>query len=486
MTRPRLTLARFSALGAAAALLGGCVVGPNYKGPPTVAPQAAHAPAFHRGDAVTAGEPASHWWTALNDAELDALVDEALRSSPDLAVARARIVQARAGLKGARAQGLPTTGTTAAYLRATGLSGALGGGQASGQSAAAAGLALPSTLEIYTADFDATWELDLFGGKRRGVEGAKAKAQAADAAFDGAKVSLEAEVAQAYVTLRQLQQRMALSRRDADLERQMLDLTRQRQAGGTASELDVEKLNNQFQSTQAQIVPLQAQITEQLDRLAVLTGREPGALDAELSAAAATPAPPAVVAVGDPAALLRRRPDIRQAERQLQQANAVIGERTADLFPKVTLLGSIGYTAPELSHLFDSSSQSTILAPLLQWTPFDFGRVRAQIAEAKGADAEALATYRKTVLEALQDAETSLSRYGRQRDSLESLLRVQASAERSATLEALRQKGGTATTLEVLDTERQRVQAEQGVADARAQLTNDFIALQKSLGLGWS
>ncbi len=479
MTRFTLTLRVTPGLLISATLLSGCVVGPNYKGPPAVAPNAASAPAFHRADASsTPGEPTAQWWTALNDAELAHLIDAALAASPDLEAARARIVQSRAGLKSARADRLPTTGSTAAYLRSKGLTSFIGGGQA-----AAAGSS--STVEIYTVDFDATWEIDLFGGKTRAVEGAKAQAEATQAALDGVQVSLEAEVAQAYVALRQLQQRLELSRRNAEIERRMLDLTRQRRAGGTASDLDVEQLNNQLQSTEADLVPLAAQITEQLDRLAVLTGREPGQLDAELTPVGALPTPPATVAVGDPAALLRRRPDIRQAERQLQQSNALIGQRTADLFPKVTLLGSIGYTAPELSHLFDSANQTSAVAPFLQWTPFDFGRTRAKIAQAHGAYEEAVANYRKTVLGALQDAETSLSRYGRQRDSLNGLLRVQASADRSASLQAMRERGGTATTIEVLDTELRRVQARQGVLDAQAQLTQDYIALQKSLGLGW-
>ncbi len=479
MTRPLIPRAPLAYVGLAATLMmSGCVVGPNYQGPPAAAPVEAQSPAFHRAGDLANGAPVGHWWTALNDAQLDRLMEAALAGSPDLAEARARIVQARAGLKRSRADRLPTTGTAAAYLRSKGETSLLAGGQA-----AAAGSA--QTIEIYSANFDATWEIDLFGGKARAVEGARAQAEASEAALDGAKVSLEAEVAQAYVTLRQLQQRLALSRRDADIESRMLDLTRQRRADGAASDLDVEQLNSQLQSTEAGLTPLSAQIAEQLDRLAILTGREPGALDAELSTIVAVPTPPSAVSVGDPAALLRRRPDIRQAERKLVQANASIGQHTADLFPKVTLLGTVGYTAPSLTHLFDSSSSSYTVAPFLQWTPFDFGRVRAQIAQARGAYDEALADYRKTVLGALQDAETALVRYGRQRDSVLGQLRVQASADHTAALQDLRQKGGTATTLEVLDTERGRVQAEEGVLDARAQLTEDYIALQKSLGLGW-
>jgi NodT family efflux transporter outer membrane factor (OMF) lipoprotein len=474
-----LTRSVLPLLAVASVALSGCVVGPNYKGPPAAAPNAAKATGFNRAEASAATtEPASKWWTALNDAELNSLVEQALAGSPDLDIARARIAQSRAGLTSARVDKLPTTGSTAAYLRSKGITSVIGNGQAASTGSA-------STLEIYALAFDATWEPDLFGAKARGIEGAKATAEANEAALDGVKVSLEAEVARAYVDLRQLQQRQVLSRRNAEVEARMLDLTRQRREGGTASDLDVEQLNTQLQSAQADLVPLAAQIAEQLDRLALLTGREPGALDQELAPSVALPGPPAVVAVGNPAELLRRRPDIRQAERQLVKANAVIGQRTADLFPKVTLLGSLGYTAPDLSQLLNSSSQTFVLAPILQWSPFDFGRTKAKIAQAQSAYDEAAANYRKTVLQALQDAETSLSRYGRQRENLTSLLRVQASADRSAQLQTLRQQGGTATTIEVLSTERQRIQAQLGVLNAQAQLTNDYVALQKSLGLGW-
>ncbi len=459
--------------------LGACVVGPNYQGPPDVAPKSTAAPAFRRAGAATADVPPLRWWTALNDAELDRLVDAALAASPDLAVARARIVQARAGLRNTRAKQLPSTGASAAYLRSKGLTSLIGGGQA-----VAAGS--PSTFEIYSASFDATWEIDLFGGTARAIEGAKAQAEAADAALDGAQVSLEAEVAQAYVTLRRLQQRRVLTRRDIEIETGMLDQMRRRQAGGAATDIDVEQLNNQLASTQADVAPLAAQITEQFDRLAMLTGREPGALDAELDALGPVPAPPALAAVGDPAAMLRRRPDIRQAERQLQQYSAAIGQRTAEQFPKVTLIGTIGYSAPALSQLFKASSQTYAAAPLLQWTPFDFGRTRAMIAQARGAYEEALANYRGTVLGALQDAETALARFGRQRETVFGLMTVKASADRLTRLEDLRRSGGTATTLEVLDTERTRVEAQRALLDASAQLSIDYIALQKSLGLGWA
>jgi NodT family efflux transporter outer membrane factor (OMF) lipoprotein len=478
-SRLALTTPLLTALVGAVAL-SGCVVGPNYKGPPIVAPQETGAGAFHRAETALSTAPQGHWWTALGDLELDHLIETALAASPDVEAAEARVRQARAGLRQQRANELPSGSVAGLYVRTKGVANVLTGGSAVNTSGD------NPDINLYDVGFDATWEVDLFGGQRRAVESAKAQAQAYRADLEGAAVSLAAEVAQAYVALRDDQQRLALSRQDARIEGDLLALVQQRRAGGTASDLDVEQLNTQLQSTRANLVPIRAEITEQMDRLAVLTGKEPGALDAELTPIAPAPAPPAVVTVGDPAALLRRRPDIRAAERRLAQQNAVIGQRTADLFPKVTLLGTIGFGSTDVSSLLSSGSFTYAAAPVIQWSPFDFGRTRAKIGQAKAARDEALADYRKTVLQALEDAETSLSRYGRQRDAVVSLARVQASADHAAALTNLKIDGGTATTLDELDAERRRVDAQSGLEQAQAQLTQDYVALQKSLGLGWS
>jgi NodT family efflux transporter outer membrane factor (OMF) lipoprotein len=455
--------------------LAGCVVGPNYSGPPPVVPQAVGAPAFVRaGETSTNAAPQARWWTALNDAELNTLIDAALAASPDAEAARARVRQARASLRQQKAALLPTTSTSALALGSQGLTTVLTGPTPSG-----------GGLDVFSVGFDATWELDLFGGQARAVEGARAGAEAYQDELEGAEVSLTADVAQAYVELRDDQQQLALSQRNAEIETKALDLVQRRRAGGAASDLDVERLNTQLQNTRANLVPLSAEIIAQLNRLAVLTAQAPGALDAQLQTPAPPPAPPAVVAVGDPAALLRQRPDVRAAERRLARQNALIGQRTADLFPKVSLLGDVGFISTDPTQLLNGSNLIYAGAPMLQWSPFDFGRVRSKIGQARAARDEAEATYRKTVLGALEDAETALARFGAQRDSVVSLERVKASADRAATLENLRVQGGTATLTDMLDVEARRVEADLGVEQAKARLTLDFIALQKSLGLGW-
>ena len=494
VSRPRL-FKSLAVLALASTALAGCMVGPNYKGPPAVASDAVASPAFRRAETATADPPPSQWWIALGDAELDRLIDAALAANPDVDVATARLRQSRANLGKDRANLLPTTNASALYLHSKGLTGALtGSAAASGASASGAGSSAAaaeaesadSTLDLYDVGVDATWQLDLFGGKRRAVEGDKAATEAVRANLEDAEVSLAAEVAQDYVTLRDLQQRLVLAQQNADVESRMLALTKVQRQGGVATDLDVERMVSQFQSTTAQAVPLKAQIADQLDRLAILTGHAPGDLDQELSALAAVPLPPQVVAVGDPASLLRRRPDVRAAERTIKQKNALIGQRTADLFPKVELLGNVGYSSSQLSSLFTPASFSYIAAPVLQWSPFDFGRASAGIREAKGERAEAIANYRKTVLGALNDAETALAMYGRQRDSLNSLGQVEQSADRASSLTALRVRGGTATTLDQLSAESTRVGAQSNVSQAKAGLTEDYIRLQKSLGLGWT
>ncbi|HSZ53720.1 MAG TPA: efflux transporter outer membrane subunit [Caulobacteraceae bacterium] len=469
---------------ALAGSLAGCMVGPNYRGPPKVTPEAVNAPAFRRaGPDQSAAPPPARWWTSLGDAELDRLETAALASSPDLEAAAARVREARAVLSQNKANALPSSGTSAIYLHAKGLTSALGAAPAG---SGTPGQPSPSPVtQSYAAVLDATWELDLFGGNRRAIEGARASTQAYRDDLQGAEVSLTAEVAQAYLSLRDAQARLDQSHRDADIEARTLAMERQRQAGGVATDLDVERLNDQVLSTVANFAPLQAEITAQLDRLAVLTGRAPGDLDPQLVGVTPAPLPPAKVDVGDPAELLQRRPDVRAAERRIEQQTAVIGQKTANLFPKVQLLGDIGFTGNKVESLFTPADLLYVVAPVLQWSPFDFGRTRATIRQAKATRDEAVADYRKTVLTALDDAETSLARYGRQREAVVALTEVKMSADRAAQLTDLRFQGGTATTVDVLDAERNRVQAETNLEQAQVQLTQDFVALQKSLGLGW-
>jgi NodT family efflux transporter outer membrane factor (OMF) lipoprotein len=278
---------------------------------------------------------------------------------------------------------------------------------------------------------------------------------------------------------------VALSASSADLEGRELQLSLQRRAAGTASDADIERLRTQLSQTRADLLPLKATLDQYLDQLALLTGREPGALDSELAGSAPPPLPPSSVAIGDPAAMIRRRPDIRQAERQLAAENAAIGQHVADYFPTVTLLGTVGYAGTQTSGLFDSRNVNALGGPSLSWNVLNLPKVQAQVKEAKAQYDTALFNYEQTVLAALQDAEDSLSRFGHQRENVVQLTAARDSAARAAELTRARYAGGTASLIDLLDTERQRVSTEESLAQAQALLTDDYVALQKSLGLGW-
>jgi len=473
-----------------AALLSGCkTVGKDYAGPPAAAQTAAQSSGFARAGELAGGQALARWWPALGDATLDHLVDAALRANPNLAVARARLRQARAALGTERANGRPngTATAMAAHLRLPPVGDALGGAAgADGGGAEGGGFALPSSLNLYSAGFDATWEIDLFGGRRRAVEAAGAAAEAAQASLADAQLSLTAEVAAAYINLRSVQQRILLS--DAAIARQqrMLELTRARVERGTASRLDLTRLQGQLESTRAEAEPLQAQLEAYRDELATLAGLAPGALDAQLNEPAPVPLPPAQVVVGDPAALLQRRPDIRAAERQLAARSAQVGQAEAARFPRLTLLGLIGIGGTHPSDLTHLDDFSAIAAPQLSWNFLDFGRNAARIEQAEGVRDEAEANYRVVVLGALRDAEGALSRFRQRRATVATIARAKAAADRAAVLMAARQKAGTASLIDVLDTERQQIAAEQNLAQAQAMLTDEFVALHKALGLGWT
>jgi NodT family efflux transporter outer membrane factor (OMF) lipoprotein len=463
------------ALLSGVALTGGCTVGPDYGGAPNVAPVSTTRPGFQRsGDvALDPAPPVVRWWTALNDPLLTRLIDEARAASPTIAVAEARLRQSRATLRQRERDSMPNINASGVYIHAELPDDAFGSNG-------------PSSVDFYNIGFDASWEIDLFGGRRRGAEAARADAAAAEARIADAQLSLAAELAQDYVTLRDQQARLRLAEASGALQNRMLALAQQRYAGGTASALDVERLRNQYETTQAGLVPLRTQIRISCDQIALLSGREPGTLDAVLTPVGALPLPPRAVAIGDPATMLRRRPDIRAAERTLAASSAKIGMNVARMFPSVNLMGVIGFGGADPGDIFDPSALTVLAAPMLRWNFLNFGRVQAQIRGAEAARDEAGAQYRQTVLAALQDAESALARFGGQRTNVDALMRAEASATRSAALARTRHAGGTATLSEQMEAERQRLSASQSRIQAQAQMTIAFVALQKALGLGWT
>ncbi|KQN06461.1 efflux transporter outer membrane subunit [Sphingomonas sp. Leaf25] len=463
---------------ATAGLLAGCTVGPSYSGPPATAGDAVTRGSFVRATdpAFTAAPGLARWWEALSDPLLTRLIDEALADSPTVAQASARIREAEAQLRQQRTANLPalSANATAIGARLPGID--LGQGQGASSS---------ESLQFYNAGLNASWEADLFGGGRRGIEQVRATVGARTADLADAQVSLSAQVAQAYVSLRDLQARITLNDAAAQAQRQQLALLRQRFERGTASRLDLERAQGQLENTTAQTIPLAAQRDEQLGLLAILTGRTPGTLDPVLATPAPVPLPPAQVPIGNPAALIAQRPDVRAAERQLAAGTAAIGVNKAKELPGVRFMGLLGLGGTSVGDVFDLGNLAALAAPSLNWSFLDFGRARAATAASEAQRDGAEAAYRQTVLEALQESETALSRFGNARAQLGRLTQAEATATRAATLNRQRVAAGTATLIDQLDLERQRLSAQIAVSQARAALTGSYIAVNKALGLGW-
>lgn len=459
-------------------LLSACTVGPDYQGAPAVAPKTLAAGRLPHADNAAQNAPAvAQWWRTLGDTQLNELVEQALHNSPDIATAQARLQQSRASLSGARADAMPKVTGDAAMLKlrspdTSALGGSSGGGR--------------GPLSLYLAGFDASWEADVFGGTRRAVEAADAEADASQAQLADAQVQLAADVVQAYTDLRDQQARLALVDASVNIEDQALDLTQQRRDRGVASQLQLEQVLTQAENTRAQRLPLQASIVESLDQLGLLCGLEPGELDSRLASARALPAIPSQVPVADPAALLKARPDIRVAERKLASSNAQIGEKTADWFPKLSLMGDLSFSAGDPGHLARKDNGTWLILPRITWNALDFGRVAASVKGAEAGRDEALANYKSVVLSALRDADVALARYGHQRQNVVLLRNVESSAVRAADLTRQRYRAGTASTLDWLDAERTRYQAQESRISGDAELLKDFASLHKALGLGWT
>ena len=482
-------------------LLAGCMLGPDYVKPDVAGNATAQArlPRAAQAD-VQPATPPSQWWRALNDPLLDQLVDEALRNSPNLRAAQAKLLASRALQRQRRAEQLPKVGAVAGYANVTapdslensvrGLGENIAGvAEANGRAQEAAQLRqqfadIDLDTELYVAGFDASWELDLFGRRRRAAEQAAAEAEANAAALADAQVQLAAELTQVYLGYRSSRERIALAEHNLRAADESLQLTRQRRQRGADSDLQVERAQAQLQQQQAALPPLQAQADEARDVLALMVGREPGALDARLATDRPLPTLPARVPVDDAGALIQRRPDVRKAERELAASSAQIGQALSAYFPQVTLLGSIGAGATSVSDL-GRDSAATIVAPFLRWSLLDFGVNKARVAQARAGNEARLAAYEGTVLAALQDANTALARFGAARQQLQASVRAEASADRSLGLMRQRRQAGATSQIDLLDVQRQRLQAQDAAAQARLQLLVRYVALQKSLGLGW-
>ena len=454
---------------ALAAALAGCAVGPNYVKPAT--PVAAQFVGARDGAYSTDDTPAK-FWTQFGDETLDRLVDEALVANHDLRIALGHLVEARAERRQAQFDLAPTVTASGGYTNER-------------LSQAESLVGTPLNARYYDAGFDAFWELDLFGRIRRNVEAQSAQVSGAEASLRDAQVSVTAEVARTYFELRGEQTQLAVARRNVDNQRETLQFTQAQLGAGRGTEFDTSRAQSQLSTTLATIGPLEAAVARSIHRLSVLTGREPNALQELLAPARDLPALPQITAVGDPAGLLRRRPDIRVAERQLAASTALVGVAMGDLFPKVTFTGSFSYSATQPGYLGQSGSRGYVIGPGISWAAFDLGRVRAEIAGSRARSDVALAAYEQTVLRALEETENTLVTHARTRDSLKDASDAAEASRTAARIARTRYEGGMVDFLEVLDAERTQLAAEDRLAQSRTDAATSLIAVYKALGGGW-
>jgi outer membrane protein, multidrug efflux system len=471
MRRRAIATAASAALAACAALTG-CAVGPNYHRPDT--PVDAHfSNATEPGYAES--DPIEQYWLGFEDPQLTQLVADALGHNKDLAVAAANLMAARATARLVGFDQYPTVTLSGGYTHVLDSQEQLPGVDRHDRE-----------FNVAQASFDGLWELDLFGRVRRSVEAARADVGASAATLQDARVSVIAEVARDYFILRGLQDQLALTIRNADNQLSSLKLTRTRLEAGRGNELDTSRAEAQWQTTLASIPNLQAAIATTIYRLSVLTGRQPTALSESLSPQAPIPKAPLLNAIGTPEQLLRRRPDVRVAERHLAAATARVGVAVGDLFPKVTLLGEVGYFTPTFSTFGQGDARFFTVGPSITWAAFDIGRVRARIGTAKADTDAALAAYEGAVLGALEDTEGALINYSRSQTRRESLEVAAAASVKAADLARKRFEGGLIDFLEVLDAERTALSAELLLAQSRTDAATSLVAVYKALGAGWA
>jgi NodT family efflux transporter outer membrane factor (OMF) lipoprotein len=464
-------------------LLAGCTVGPDYKAPKIEMPKtftagAAVAAALHNKSPIAV----ARWWRALDDPQLDSLVERAVAGNLDLKIALARLQEARTEEQVAMGAALPAASLAGAAGRGTG-SDITRGRVPSTLTSADTTNGLRQVNEI--GGFEAGWELDLFGKYRREIEAAGYSEEAAAAARNAVLVAVIGDVVRAYLDLRGLQTRLAILRRNIDVEAHEYDVVRTRFNRGLTNELDVTLAQRQLSSLRATVAPLMARIDAAQYAAAVLLGRMPQDLVRELSRPKMLPALPASIAPGLPLDLLRRRPDIREQERELAAATARIGVATADLFPHLTLSGAVGAQGQGLGVSPNLVASIWSAGPGLYWDVLDFGTLDALVNIADLRTQEQASVYRQTILNAVREVDGDISDFIAQQDRLHDLSEALTASQRAVELAQERYDRGLTDFLNVLDAERQEYGLEDEYAEAEQTAADDFAALYKALGGGW-
>jgi len=480
MSRSRLTgwsQRAFESLLLAVPLATGCAVGPNYVPPEVEVPDAwAHAV---ETEMASPDSTLERWWTAFDDTMLTSLIDRSALNNKNLQVAVSRISEARALRRVQKADFFPQIQGQGSFSRqqqsANGpLGQLLGGGEE------------PPPGNLWNVGFDASWELDVFGRVRRGVEAAGAEVGATIEDYRDVRVTLYAEVARNYVELRALQARLRFARANIDAQTESLELSRSRFDAGLTSALDVAQAESNLAGTRSRIPALETALQSTLHRLAVLLGLEPGALLPELGDDEPIPMADADVLIGIPADLLRRRPDVRRAERQLAAQTARIGIATAELYPQFRLPGSIGFEATESGDLFDGGSLFWSFLPSFRWNLFNAGKVRGRIEAERERTQQALLIYEQAILLALEEVENALVAHRQEQRRREDLRDAVEASQRAVDLVQTQYVSGLTNFQNLLDSQRTLFQRQDELAESEGRVVQNLIALNKALGGGWS
>ena len=471
---------RSLALLLSASILTGCAVGPDYQ-----SPEIALSSTFLGQEGVDLRPTRRQaelttWWAAFDDPLLTRFISLALEQNLDIAQAAARVAQSRAALRYADAALLPAANVSASAARAyqsveTPLGQVLN-----------ARPGFDRYGNLYEANLGASWEIDVFGGLRRGQEAARAAYEASEAGAVATRLAIAAQTADVYVTVRGLQARLAIARQQVDTRRQLLAMVRLQYEKGVAAELQMNQADGSLTQAEAQIPVLEAGLDSAMNALDVLLGAQPGTYRAEMAAVTPIPIAPGLAGSGTPTDMIRRRPDLIVAERRLAAANARIGVAISEYYPKFSLAGLLGSaTAIGSSNLFTEGASQAQGVLGLRWRLFDFGRVDAQIAAARGQEAEALAAYRLAVLRAAEDVENAFSALVKREAQVGILTRGESSLARARADSQAAYLGGVVSLIEVLDADSNLLQVRDGKAQAQTEAARAAIASFRALGGGW-
>lgn len=513
---------RFALLASMGLLFSSCRTGPDYQPPANRMPEQWDSP-LEGGEKAEAAQLAE-WWKGFGDPILDSLVTRAMEANFDLRIAGARIREARAGMQMTQSNLWPQLDASGSYRRSQSQkSDAAKGYGSAALSLSPAGAAITTTRvnpdgstisvgpdftgggnsrvtyipgsgqpaqdrqhDLFQAGFDASWELDLFGGTRRAVEAAKADIEAAEENRRDVQVTLVAELARNYFSLRSVQSSLDITNNNIRIQRETLELARARFQAGLTSELDVKTAEAQLASTASAVPVFETAVDQHIHRIGGLLGGEPGALRDELSPVAELPKAPPEVPVGLPSELVRRRPDIRRAERELAAATARIGVAAADLFPKFSLTGSFTGQSTEFGGITRGANNLWSIGPGIRWPIFDAGRIRANINVQNARQEQALAVYEKTVMGTLEEVENALVAYAKEQNRFVSVSEAVEANRRALEIANELYSKGLVSFLSVLDAERSLYAAEDQCVQSKAAILTDLVSLYKALGGGWS